>query len=156
MKPKALQAVAAPAVMGSTLYPPPYDALVKGRLKRKLGDVFGLTNFGINLTDLQPGSMSALAHHHSKQDEFIYVVHGTLTLVLDNEEQTLQAGDCYGFKAGTGVAHHLINKSNASASYLEIGDRSADDRVEYTDADLKLNSRPDGSLAPVHKDGRPY
>jgi uncharacterized cupin superfamily protein len=96
--------------MGKTIYPEPYASLVQGRLKRKLGDVFGLTNFGVNLTHLSPGAMSALAHSHSRQDEFIYILAGALTLILGDEEFTLNPGDCYGFKAKTGVAHHLINQ----------------------------------------------
>jgi uncharacterized cupin superfamily protein len=91
--------------MGKTIYPQPYAALVEGRLKRKLGEYFGLTNFGVNLTHLAPGAISALAHHHSKQDEFIFILEGTLTLVLGKEEFVLNPGDCYGFKAGTGIAH---------------------------------------------------
>lgn len=156
MKYKAVEAVAVPAVMGKTLYPPPFDALVKGRIKRKLGDLFGLTNFGINLTELLPGAMSSVAHHHSHQDEFIYVLHGTVTLMLGDEQLLLRVGDCYGFKAGTSVAHQLINNSNANVSYLEIGDRSADDKVEYPNDDLKASALPNGAWSITHKDGRPY
>ncbi len=153
---KPVQATAVPAVMGKTIYPPPFDALVKGRLKHKLGDLFGLTNFGVNLSVLTPGAYSSVAHHHTKQDEFIYVVQGTLTLLLNNEAQVLQVGDCYGFKAGSGIAHQLVNRSSAPVTYLEIGDRSAGDEVEYPYDDLAVTARADGSWAIAHKDGRPY
>jgi len=139
-----------------TIYPMPFAKLVEGRIKRKLGDFFGLTNFGINLTELTPGSISALLHHHSKQDEFIYVLAGTVTLILGEQEYELQPGDCYGFKAGAGVASQLINKSDRSASYLEIGDRTAGDEVEYPDDDLKARQLPDGAWLLTHKDGSPY
>lgn len=142
--------------MGKTIYPPPFDALVKGRLKHKLGDLFGLTNFGVNLTELMPGAYSSVAHHHSKQDEFIYVVQGTLTLLFGGETLTLQAGDCFGFKAGNGIAHQLANRSAASVSYLEIGDRSEGDQCEYPNDDLKASALPNGAWAIAHKDGRPY
>jgi uncharacterized cupin superfamily protein len=151
-----LSATSIPAQMGKTNYPAPYAALVEGRLKRKLGDFFGLTNFGVNLTHLSPGAMSALAHSHSKQDEFIFVVEGTLTLILGNEEFTLSSGDCYGFKAGTGVAHHLINRSQETAIYLEIGDRTPKDEVEYPNDDLKATQLENGGWLMTHKDGRPY
>ncbi|MGE5657903.1 MAG: cupin, partial [Actinomycetota bacterium] len=56
------------AAIGKTIYPEPYASLVKGRQKRKLGEYFGLNNFGVNLTHLLPGAISALAHSHSKQE----------------------------------------------------------------------------------------
>ncbi|WP_225902720.1 cupin domain-containing protein [Pseudanabaena sp. PCC 6802] len=142
--------------MGKTIYPEPYASSVKGRLKRKLGDVFGLTNFGVNLTHLSPGAMSALAHSHSKQDEFIFVLEGTPTLILGEEEFVLNPGDCYGFKAGTGVAHHLVNRSNEEVTYLEIGDRAEGDEVEYPNDDLKATQLTNGVWKMTHKDGRPY
>jgi uncharacterized cupin superfamily protein len=145
-----------PATMGQTIYPFPFAARVEGRLKRKLGEVFGLTNFGVNLTNLSPGAASALAHSHSKQDEFIFVLEGTLSLVLGQEEFTLQNGDCYGFKAGTGIAHQLINRSDEIVTYLEIGDRTPGDEVEYPNDDLKATQLANGQWAIAHKDGRPY
>jgi uncharacterized cupin superfamily protein len=144
------------AVLGQTLYPQPFAELVKGRYRRRLGELFGLGNFGVNLTDLAPGTCSALAHHHTKQDEFIYVLQGTLVLLLNGEEFTLNAGDCYGFKAGNGIAHQLINRSSAPATYLEVGDRTAGDVVEYPYDDLKLIDKPGGGWRVLHKDGRPY
>lgn len=144
------------AVTGKTIYPEPYAALVEGRLKRKLGEYFGLTNFGVNLTHLSPGSISALAHHHSKQDEFILILEGTPTLVLGKEEFVLHPGECYGFKAGTGIAHQLVNRSEGNVIYLEIGDRTQGDEVEYPNDDLKAIQLPNGVWTVSHKDGRPY
>jgi uncharacterized cupin superfamily protein len=145
-----------PATMGQTIYPEPYAAIVAGRLKRKLGEFYQLTNFGVNLTHLSPGATSALAHSHSRQDEFIFVLEGTPTLRLGELEYTLNPGDCYGFKSGTGIAHQLVNRSNAEVTYLEIGDRTAGDEVEYPDDDLKAHQSADGGWILTHKDGRPY
>lgn len=141
--------------MGKTIYPAPYAALVQGRLRRKLGDYFGLSNFGVNLTHLAPGAISALAHSHSKQEEFILVLEGNPTLVLGNEEVVLHPGDCYGFPAGTGIAHQLVNRSEERVTYLEIGDRTKGDEVEYPNDDLKATQLPNGEWALTHKDGRP-
>jgi uncharacterized cupin superfamily protein len=143
-------------VMGKTIYPEPYASLVEGRLKRKLGEFFELKNFGVNLTHLSPGAMSALAHSHSKQDEFIFVLEGTPTLVIGKEEFSLNPGDCYGFKAGTGIAHQLINRSEENVTYLEIGDRTPGDEVEYPNDDLKATLLTNGVWKLTHKDGRPY
>lgn len=145
-----------PALIGKTIYPEPYAALVEGRLKRKLGEYFGLTNFGVNLTHLSPGAISAVAHHHSKQDEFILILEGTPTLVLGKEEFVLHPGECYGFKAGTGIAHQLVNRSEGNVIYLEIGDRTQGDEVEYPNDDLKAIQLPNGVWTITHKDGRAY
>ena len=117
-------------------YPAEFKPVVSGRVKRKLGDAFGLTNFGVNLTTLKPGAASALRHWHVKQDEFIYVVSGELVLVTDAGEQRLTPGMCAGFTGGTANAHHLVNRSESDAAYLEIGDRVAGDGVTYPDDDL--------------------
>jgi uncharacterized cupin superfamily protein len=156
MNPIPVSATSIPAKMGQTIYPEPYASLVKGRLKRKLGDFYGLTNFGVNLTHLSPGAVSALCHHHSKQDEFVYVLAGTLTLFLAEETYILNAGDCYGFKAGTGVAHQLVNQSEEKVTYLEIGDRTVGDQVEYPNDDLKATQLPNLEWVITHKNGSPY
>lgn len=139
-----------------SLYPEPFASMMGGRTKRKLGDYFGLTNFGINLTELLPGAMSALKHHHSKQDEFIYILSGTPTLVFGNDEYLMNPGDCFGFKKGKNVGHQLVNNSKGLVVYLEMGDRIAGDNVAYPDNDLCAQSNADGSWAFLHKDGAPY
>lgn len=156
MSQSPISAKSIPAPMGKTIYPQPYASLVEGRLKRKLGDFFGLTNFGVNLTDLSPGAMSALAHSHSQQDEFIFVLEGTPTLLLGKEEFILHPGECYGLKAGTGIAHQLVNQSHENVTYLEIGDRTKGDEVEYPNDDLKATQSTNGLWTLMHKDGRPY
>lgn len=144
------------ASMGKTIYPEPYASLVKGRLKRKLGEFFGLTNFGVNLTHLSPDAVSALFHRHLKQDEFIFMLEGTLILILGEEEFTLNPSDCYGFKAGSDIAHQLINRSEENVTYLEIGDRTEGDEVEYPNDDLKATQSANGVWTLTHKDGCPY
>ncbi len=151
-----ISATSIPAVMGKTIYPEPYAALVQGRSKHKLGEFFGLNNFGVNLTHLSPGAISALAHSHSQQDEFIFILEGTPTLILGTEKFTLNPGECYGFKAGTGIAHQLINQSEEIVTYLEIGDRTVGDEVEYPNDDLKAIQLTSGGWKLTHKDGTSY
>jgi uncharacterized cupin superfamily protein len=165
MQQSPIPAEAIPAPLGKTNYPEPYASQVQGRAKRKLGDVFGLTQFGVNLTQLAPGAISALAHSHSQQDEFIFVLSGTPTLILGTEEFILQPGDCCGFKAGTGIAHHLVNRSEEMVTYLEIGGcsavalcakRTTGDTVEYPNDDLKATLSANGKWTFTHKDGHPF
>ena len=108
-------------------YPEPFASRVAGRIKRPLGDLFGLMNFGVNLTRLAPGAVSALRHAHTKQDEFVYILEGRPTLVTDAGRTALSPGMCAGFKAGTGDAHHLVNETAEDVVYLEIGDRTPGD-----------------------------
>jgi uncharacterized cupin superfamily protein len=129
--------------------------MMDGRVKRPLGELFGLTNFGVNITVVPPGAVSALRHSHSKQDEFVYVVSGTLILQTDNEETEVSSGMCSGFKAGSGNAHRLLNRSETDAVYLEVGDRTPGDTVVYTDDDLVAQSQ-NGNWVFTHKDGTPY
>jgi uncharacterized cupin superfamily protein len=136
-------------------YPEPFRSMMGGRIKRPLGDLFGLANFGANLTVVPPGSVSALRHAHSRQDEFVYVVSGTLVLHTDEGETELRAGMCAGFKAGSGNAHRLLNRSAVEAVYLEVGDRSAGDTVAYPDDDLVAELH-EGVWRFRHKDGTPY
>src|ERR1700759_5357427 len=114
-----------------TNYPEPFASRMAGRDKRPLGDLFGLANFGVNITRLAPGGASALRHAHTKQDEFIYILEGRPTLVTNAGRTALKPGACAGFKAGTGDAHCLVNETGADVVYLEIGDRTAGDAVEY-------------------------
>lgn len=136
-------------------YPQPFANAVEGREKRPLGDLFGLANFGVNLTRLRPGARSALRHAHSRQDEFVYVLEGQPTLHTDEGKTTLGPGMCAGFRAGSGNGHCLINETSADVLYLEVGDRTSGDEGTYPDDDL-VARLVDGRWAFFHKDGRPY
>jgi len=136
-------------------YPEPFASRMAGRVKRPLGDLFGLTNFGVNLTRLAPQAVSALRHAHSKQDEFVYVLEGRPTLHTDEGRTQLSPGMCAGFKAGTGNGHRLLNETTEDVVYLEIGDRTPGDEGSYPDDDLKA-VLVDGKWRFIHKDGQPY
>ena len=137
-------------------YPQPFAARMAGRIKRPLGEPFGLTNFGVNLTTLAPGAMSALRHAHSRQDELVYILEGRPTLVTNEGETELAPGMAAGFRRGTGNAHHLVNRTEQDVVYLEIGDRTERDAVDYPDDDIRAALGADGRWRFVHKDGRPY
>jgi uncharacterized cupin superfamily protein len=156
-KPTPIAVIAAnvPARTKPSLYPEPFASRMAGREKRQLGDVFGLTNFGLNLTRLAPNAMSALRHAHSKQDEFVYILQGSPTLYTDDGPTRLDPGMCAGFKAGTGNGHHLVNETAVEVLYLEIGDRTPGDEGSYPDDDLRA-LMVDGKWKFVHKDGTPY
>ena len=151
-----IHAADVPAQSGKTIYPPAFASVVSGRTKRKLGEQFDLSNFGVNLTELAPGAASSVMHCHSKQDEFLYILKGTATVLLGDEEFPISEGDCIGFKAGTGTGHQLLNRSQAPVVYLEIGDRMAGDEVTYPRDDLHASLSENGSWVITHKDGTPY
>ena len=157
-KPQVIVAAEAPIGRPPYGYPEPYGSRmrVQGRERRPLGDLFGLTHFGVNLTRLPPGAMSALRHAHTSEDEFIYILEGEPTLVTNAGETLLRPGLCAGFRAGSGDAHHLVNRSGRDVLYLELGDRNPGDTVVYPDDDLGRALSPDGRRVFVHRDGRPY
>jgi uncharacterized cupin superfamily protein len=126
-----------------TSYPKKFAAVIAGREKQRLGDAVGLTQFGVNVTRIKPGSASALRHWHEQEDEFIYMLEGELVLAENDGETVLKPGDAAGFKAGSGIGHCLINRGTRDAIYLEIGTRAASERVHYPDVDLIMER--DGS-----------
>jgi uncharacterized cupin superfamily protein len=154
-RPVALLAAAVPPRAKLSNYPEPFFSRMAGRDKRPLGDLFGLVNFGVNLTRLKPGGSSSIRHAHTKQDEFVYILEGEPTLISDAGRTELKAGMCAGFKAGSGDAHHLINETESEVVYLEIGDRTDGDAVTYPDDDLAVVTI-DGRRRMAHKGGTPY
>ena len=153
--PIALVAENAPPKAKQTNYPEPFASRMAGRRKHPLGDLFGLTNFGVNLTRLAPGAQSSLRHAHARQDEFVYILEGRPTLFTNDGATELEPGMCAGFKAGTGNAHHLVNETGEDVVYLEIGDRTPGDEATYPDDDLEAFLE-EGQWKFRHKDGRPY
>jgi uncharacterized cupin superfamily protein len=143
---------AVPARKGSP-YPEKFKAPCAARVRRRLGDAGGLQDFGVNLMTLPPGGWSSQRHWHSHEDEFVYVLEGELVLVEDGGETLLRAGECAAFPKGTGNGHHLQNRSNAAAVYLEVGSRHPDDLTTCSDIDM-MSSNADGRF--VHKDGTRY
>lgn len=138
-------------------YPQEFQAKVAGRIRQRLGDFAQLQNFGVNLVTLQPGSASALRHYHSQQDEFIYILAGELTLITNAGETILTPGMAAGFPKTEADGHHLVNKSVDIAMYLEVGDRSANDKVNYPDDDLIAQLKENGKgYIFLHKNGLNY
>ena len=137
-------------------YPEPFASRVGTRVRRRLGDAFGLVNFGVNITELAPGAMSALKHAHAVQDEFVYLLAGRATLIIGDAEHEMLPGDCVGFRAGTGLAHHLVNRSGEPASFLEVGDRSVGDVATYPDDDLQASYVEGVGWKFFHRDGNAY
>lgn len=153
--PIALRAEEVPPRAVQSGYPADLRAKLGGREKRALGDAFGLRNFGVNLTRLPPGAASSLRHAHWVSDEFVYILAGTPTLVTDAGETPLAPGMCAGFRAGTGDAHHLVNRGAEDVLYLEVGDRLPGDGATYPDDDLAVEMGPDGKWRYSRKDGTP-
>ena len=142
-------------VRTTTIYPAEFQARVQGRGRAVLGNLAGLTQFGVNLTQLKPGAASALRHWHEQEDEFVYVLEGEITLIEDSGETVLKPGNAAGFKAGVANGHHLVNKSERDAVLLEIGTRSPRERVVYSDVDLLGEKSAEGYRF-THKSGKPY
>ena len=140
----------------ATGYPEPFRASNQKRWNRRLAVHAKLNNFGVNITRIEPGGQSSLRHAHTKQDEFIYVLKGPVVLETNAGAETLGAGMCAGFPAGTGNAHRFINKSGEDVLLLVIGDRTPGDEAAYPDIDMLGKMKPEGGYLFTRKDGTPY
>jgi uncharacterized cupin superfamily protein len=147
---KKIDLAAVPALTGSS-YPSPLDQPCRDQSSQRLAQHAGLTAFGVNLTVIGPGAWSSQRHWHSHEDELVWVVDGELTLITDDGEELLRAGDCAAFKRGDPNGHHLVNKSGRAATVLEIGNSDREDRCVYPDADMIA-----GGAGYTHRDGTPY
>lgn len=152
---KPVIALEVPPRTKKTVYPEPFAARMDGRIKRVIGNLFGIEGFGVNVTELKPGGESALLHKHSHEEEFIYVISGRPTLVLESAEYQLEPGSCFGFTP-KGEAHQLVNRTGETAFYLEVGTRVAGDRASYPKDDLVAVKGDDGQWKFEDKKGRPY
>jgi uncharacterized cupin superfamily protein len=153
--PIAIEVTDVPPRAKRSAYPEPFASMMSGRDKHILGDLFGIKNFGVNLTRLAPGAQSALLHRHKLQEEFIYILEGQPTLVTETDEIQLRPGMCAGFTP-EGVAHQLVNRTSSDVVYLEIGDRIKGDEVSYPADDLVAVFGSDGQWHFTHKNGKPY
>jgi uncharacterized cupin superfamily protein len=150
---KRIDVSSVPVVKGSG-YPSPYHEPCADRVRQRLGDAAGITDFGVNLLRLPPGAWSSQRHWHSAEDEFAYVLDGEVVLVTDAGEEILRPGDCAGFKAGVEDGHHFQNRAARDAVILEVGSRKpAEDHGDYPDIDLRFLKGREGY---VHKDGSPF
>jgi uncharacterized cupin superfamily protein len=150
---KRIDLTKVPAIVGCA-YPAPFDELCAARARQRLGESAGLSDFGVNLMRLPPGTWSSQRHWHAAEDEFVFIVEGEVVLISDSGEEILRAGDSAGFKAGVKDGHHLQNRSARDAVVLEIGSRKEEDEGEYSDIDMRFLRAGAGHFA--HKDGTPY
>ncbi len=134
-------------------YPDPHDKPCRERIRKRLGDAGGLSDFGVNLLELSPGGWSSQRHWHSDEDEFVWIVRGEAVLVSDAGETILRAGDCAAFPKGHADGHHLVNRSSAPVICLEVGSRSSSDRCTYPDIDMYVESADETYR---HRDGTPW
>ena len=141
--------------IGSPNYPAAFKPVCAGRHKTPLGNAVDLSQFGVNLTKLEPGAATSIRHWHENEDEFVYVLQGECVLIEDDGETVLKAGDCAGWKASVPNGHSIVNRSNADVLLLEVGTRAASERAHYPDEDLQLH-RDGGVTRVLHKSGEPY
>ncbi len=152
----AVDALAVPPRQPQVSAPTELIPRFSGRLKRALGDYFGLSNFGVNIVQLAPGAISSLRHAHTSQDEFVFIIKGKPSLITNDGEALLNAGMCVGFRAGSDDAHQLVNRTDEEVVYLEAGDRTVPDDVAYPDDNLAISVDGSGKVYFRHKDGTLY
>jgi uncharacterized cupin superfamily protein len=142
-------------VKTGSIYPEPYASMMKGRSSLRLGEAGGLTQFGVNLVQLEPGAMSSLRHWHHNEDEFVYIVEGECILVQDAGETPMRPGDCAAFPAGNTDGHHFLNRTSKVAKFLVVGTKAPSETAVYSDVDMMVHMTPglNGKAHFIHKDG---
>lgn len=138
-----------------TIYPAPFNEGYDKRHKRALTQKLGLSQFGTNITTLEPGGKSAERHWHKNEDEFVYILQGNPTLVDMHGKTELSPGMALGFPAGDKNGHQIINESDEDAIILEVGTRASEEEADYPDIDLKVKASG-GKFVFTHNDGTPY
>ena len=143
------------AIDTSTGYPPPFNKVVEGRSRKRLGRAAGLTHFGVNICTLKPGAASSQRHWHENEDEFVYVLEGEVVLREDGGETVLKPGDAAAWKAGVPNGHCLINRSDRDAVFIEVGTRASTERAHYSEIDMMV-VRDEKGARYTKKNGEPY
>ena len=116
-------------------------------------DAGGLTQYGGYVQTLQSGARSSNRHWHEKEDEFLYVLSGEVTVTENDGAHTLHAGDAACWPAGVPNAHHVSNQSAAPCSYLIVGTRLNHDVCHYPDLQRTLYTEGE-TWRLVEADGR--
>jgi len=147
--------IGAIALDTSTGYPAPFNKVVEGRSRKRLGNAVGLTQFGVNLCRLKPGAASSQRHWQHHEDEFVYILEGEVVLCENSGDTVLKPGEAVGWKAGVPDGHCLINRSNRDALFLEVGTRAPNEKVTYPDIDM-LFERNGAVRKYTRKSGEPY
>ena len=146
--------ISALPLRNGSIYPDPYAKIVEGRSSHRLGDAGGLTQFGANLVYLEPGAKSSMRHWHEKEDEFVMVTEGNLTLIDDAGETPLSPGDCAAFPAGDPNGHHIVNQTETRGAFLVIGTRAESETAHYSDVDMTVRVA-NGAFSFTKRDGSP-
>ena len=102
---------------------------------RILGDPGGLTQYGVHIERLPPGTLSSVRHWHETEDEFCYILSGEVILHETEGDTLLRPGDAVAWPAGQPNGHCLENRSTSDATYLILGTRNRHDVVHYPDHD---------------------
>ena len=137
--------------VNTTGYPPPFDQPVAGRWQRRVGDSAGLTELGARHVVLEPGAWSSQRHWHDGEDELLVMLSGRATLIEDEGESEVTAGDILAWPMGSRNGHHLVNRGSERCSFICVS-AGKNTGGGYSDIDMLFTA--DGSY--VHKDGMPY
>ena len=86
-------------------------------LRRQLG----VTAFGLNQLVLQPGQRGRI-HRHAAQEEVYLVLDGTLSLLVEGEEQALGPGELV--RVAPSVRRQLVNRGPGRLVLIALGGAS--------------------------------
>lgn len=106
-----------------------------GYRRKSLGAATGGEKLGASLYEVPPGRRAWPRHYHLANEEAIYVLEGSGTLRIGDEEIPVSAGDYATLPAGEGGAHQLVNTSEGKLVYLCFSTMDTPDVMVYPDSD---------------------
>lgn len=105
-----------------------------GYRRKSLSSATGGERLGCSLYEVEPGRRAWPYHYHGANEEAIYVLEGSGTLRVDDEEVPLSEGDYATFLAAAEGAHQLVNTSDKTLRYLCFSTMAQPDAMVYPDS----------------------
>jgi uncharacterized cupin superfamily protein len=100
------------------------------RNNKSLGDAAGLTGFGFHIIEVAPGHMTTEHHMHHNEDECLFVLSGSATAIIGDEEFPISQGDFIGYRKG-GLPHSIKNTGSETLRCIVVGERLSHDVCDY-------------------------
>ena len=105
----------------------PWKRLPASTAFKRLGRYGGGSQVGVGIDVLKPGQYSNRFHYHLREEEHIFILRGSATLILGPHKFVMKAHDYCCFPAGHPAGHHLFNHTHEKCVFMTIGDNKADD-----------------------------
>ena len=126
----------------------PWKKLPGATTFKKLGHYGGGSQVGVGIDVMKPGQYSNRFHYHLSEEEHVFILKGSATLVLGNSRYVMKERDYCCFPAGQRAGHHLFNHTKENCVFMTIGDNKPDDIACFPKSG-NARLRMSGKLVPI-------